>query len=80
MYRRPVCLDCNRVYGVEEIGLTVMERVNGKDKTIWDCDRWMCPDCGHEVLGGFGLAPIAQSFDTEKFDRNKHLVTRYFDS
>lgn len=28
---------------------------------LWTSDKWKCPDCGHEILSGFG-GPISQDY------------------
>lgn len=29
---------------------------------LWMSDKWKCPDCGHEILTGFGACPISEHY------------------
>jgi hypothetical protein len=48
-------------------GDTVEESRNDAPGFLWQCDRFRCVHCGHEVLVGFGNKPIAEPWDKERW-------------
>lgn len=35
---------------------------------VWQADLWECPDCGHELIAGYGRGPVLERHD-EDFNR-----------
>ena len=63
-YHRPVCVKCCCELRPETNGVGVLdmdEQVTSYE--LWDADRWKCPMCGMEVVGGFALNPISAHYN-----------------
>lgn len=66
-----VCCSCNFFYKPEKNAVAVVEmRPVGtvslpeyRPLRLWQADRWRCPGCGHQVVTGFGRAPISEHHD-----------------
>jgi hypothetical protein len=51
---------------VKKNSVTVEELLeDGAPYKLWDADLWECPDCGVEVITGFGARPLAEHYQTE---------------
>lgn len=68
-----VCAMCNKLYepkGTEmrpkKNGVYVIEMAEFGPYKVWLSDLWECPKCGHQVIAGFGIEPVAEHFE-EKF-------------
>lgn len=62
-YHRPVCRQCQCEMRPEKNGVGVLDLTeSGGEYEVWDADLWKCPQCGIEVVGGFGHGPIARQF------------------
>jgi hypothetical protein len=35
---------------------------------LWSADLWICPDCGHKIISGFGKGPIAEHYQSNYDD------------
>lgn len=72
MARGLVCRPCMRFFRVVKVGVYVEEgmRVTGPDGTagwgpykLWVADLHRCEGCGHELLAGFGMGPVAEHYE-----------------
>ncbi len=72
-YHKPVCVACSRELRPEKNGIGILDMVRGKGYELWDADKWKCPACGIEVIGGFGQGPVRSHFE----DRFAQLVDSY---
>lgn len=36
---------------------------------LWLSDEYTCPRCGHQILTGYGLAPIAHHYESDFTER-----------
>ncbi len=63
---RPVCVPCRRTYRPKKNGMAFVEMANGRQYKLWMGDLWKCPGCGHELISGVGLKPIAEHYQ-ERF-------------
>jgi hypothetical protein len=67
---------------VEKNDVRYFERAKPDGKIVyeWSADMWICPDCNHKVLVGFGSKPI--KFDLTKDDIKKAITdsNKYPDS
>lgn len=67
-YHRPVCVKCRCELCPETNGMGVVDtfRPSDSDKDelyeLWDADKWKCPSCGMEVIGGFGEGCISAHY------------------
>lgn len=70
---RPTCVKCQREYKVEEGGVLLVEYFVTREGTVpyalWYADLWVCPDCGHQIVGGYGEGPAAHWHEEEKMQR-----------
>jgi len=46
-------------------GLGVLDMADWGPHSLWDSDLWKCPECGVEVIGGFGNGPISAHYDKD---------------
>lgn len=51
MSLRPVCKDCRVEMDIEKNGVAVIGKVHNKLRLG---DRYKCPECGSEIITGFG--------------------------
>lgn len=60
---KPVCVPCKLFYRPEENGFHLTEGAPTGSKwrpyKLWMADKWKCRGCGHEIIVGFGLSPVA---------------------
>jgi len=63
--RRPICVDCEVQFAVEEVGIFVVEMFDDPPRPykVWAADLWRCPGCKKEAVAGFGEHPLWQNFD-----------------
>jgi hypothetical protein len=51
----PICVECRVAFKVAKNGVTVRDpKVAGWSPTFNQADLMVCPDCGVEILTGFG--------------------------
>lgn len=67
-YHRPVCVKCNCEMRPETNGVGVLDMNDNGAYELWDADKWKCPNCGVEVVGGFALNHISAHYK-EDFQR-----------
>ena len=72
---RVTCGSCQVPLRPEKNGETVEMTSNGRLYYIISADRWKCPICGHEVLTGFPLKPLALSYQDGYNDERKGVTT-----
>lgn len=65
---RPVCPKCHVELHPERNGVGVLDLASFGPYALWDSDLWKCPECGVEVIGGFGSGPISAHYK-EDFKR-----------
>jgi len=62
--RLPICVACRVQFKVQKNGVTVRDpKVSGWLPTFNQADLMVCPDCGVEILTGFGADYTAPSAD-----------------
>lgn len=63
---RPVCVKCACELKPEQNGFGVLDLDSkGDPLDLWDADKWKCPMCGVEIVGGFGNCPVVSHFDSD---------------
>ena len=63
---------CGRFMRPEKNGVTVEERLeDGRPYKLWDADLWSCPECGNEVIAGFGAQPIVEHYQQPDYDMTR---------
>jgi hypothetical protein len=57
---------CGRFLRVKKNSVTVEELTeDGQPYKLWDADLWECPECGVEIIAGFGQGPIAEHYQEQ---------------
>lgn len=73
---KPICVPCQRFYRMKKSGFYFIEAmpVNGNPEPgasqpnnwepykVWSGDLWKCEGCGHEIVHGTGIHPIAEHY------------------
>jgi len=59
----PICVNCNREYTPHKNGTLVIEYAEFGAYKIWSADMWMCPECDHKVIVGFGALAISEHYE-----------------
>jgi hypothetical protein len=58
------CVECQTYYAAKKNGVYVLETM--EDGTtpykIWMADLFECPDCGKQLVSGFGLHAISEHY------------------
>jgi hypothetical protein len=58
-----VLCGCGRFMVVKRNSVTVEERLEDQGPyKLWDADLYECPECGVEIITGFGQGPLAEHF------------------
>ena len=62
---KSVCVNCKVELKPEENGVIVAEmmRENTAIYKLWEADLWKCPECGIEVVLGFGSMPFMEHYE-----------------
>lgn len=72
----PVCVGCRRFYRARRNGVRVLEQMPEHARAepgvgaeaswvpyrVWLADLYRCEGCGHEIIVGFGHAPIGEHY------------------
>jgi len=61
----PVCVKCRKEMRPERNGVKYVEYADFGPYKIWDSDKWICPECGLEILAGFGYKPLVEHYQPE---------------
>jgi hypothetical protein len=64
-----VCLDCRKFLRVKKNGVVIEEGMpNGsggwQSYKLWHGDLYECPDCGFQLVTGFGHKPLAEHYES----------------
>jgi hypothetical protein len=83
---KPACVKCQRFMRPKKNGFFFTEGMpimnaepglkepeNWKPYKVWQADLWACPDCGLEILSGYGLNPIAEHYQSTFLETQKRL-------
>lgn len=84
---KPVCVPCHRFFRMKKAGYYFIEGMpksgnpeagNAEPNSwtpykIWVGDLWHCPDCGTEILSGFGQHPLGEHYQKDFSDEVKRL-------
>ncbi len=71
-YHRPVCPKCHCELRPETNGVGVLDVNDNGAYELWDADKWKCPKCGMEVIGGFGEGCISAHYLADFEAMQKH--------
>ena len=50
----PLCAKCQVSYGPLVNAVYVLEMAGERPYKLWHADSYVCPKCGHVIIGGFG--------------------------
>jgi hypothetical protein len=69
---------CGRFMRVKKNGVTVEELgEDGAPYKLWDADLFECPECGVEIISGFGRTPMAEHYKPTYTQTRKRLAPIY---
>lgn len=70
-----VCVKCRVLMKPIENGVIAQENFddNKRGYKIWDTDKWGCPNCGYDILTGFGTNPLAEHYMDKFKTLQKHV-------
>jgi hypothetical protein len=73
-----VLCGCGRFMHVKRNSVTVEERLEtpGPYK-LWDADLYECPECGVEIITGFGQGPLAEHYQSTYGEQRARLQPIY---
>lgn len=62
---KSVCVNCEVELKPEHNGVIVAEmmRENTAIYKLWEADLWKCPECGLEIVLGFGAMPFMEHYE-----------------
>jgi hypothetical protein len=70
-----VLCGCGRFMHVKRNSVTVEERLEDQSPyKLWDADLWECPECGVEVITGFGQSPLAEHWQPTYLEQRARLA------
>jgi hypothetical protein len=69
---------CGRFMRVKQNGVTVEELLeDGAPYKLWDADLFECPECGVEIIAGFGRRPLAEHYQADYAAQRERLAPIY---
>lgn len=65
------CADCSTIMRPRKNDVCVhITMDDGRPYQLWQADLWECPDCGKQVILGYGMKAWAEHYEP---DFEKHL-------
>ncbi len=64
-----VCVKCKRELRVAKNEVYYIETFKYGPYRVWNADKFQCPECGTEILSGYGNNPILSHFDKDFADK-----------
>lgn len=64
---RPICYACGLEMECQHNGTPMILEATFGSYQIWHGDLWKCPQCGIQVVSGFGRGPVAERHDGGNF-------------
>lgn len=60
------CVPCKTYLRPRKNDIYVLETMSSDEPyRIWNADLWECPDCGHQVILGYGTNHISEHYEPE---------------
>jgi len=73
-----VLCGCGRFMAVKKNSVTVEERTEDqRPYRLWDADLYECPECGVEIITGFGRGPFAEHYQPDYAAQRARLAPIY---
>ena len=60
--RRPICVNCNLELRVKKNSVGVETMTTDGPCQYFHADLWECPECGLQIISGFGAKPIVEHY------------------
>lgn len=55
----PICVPCGQAMRCQKNNFLVNDpSSDSRPATYWYGDKWRCPNCGHEIVTGFGACRV----------------------
>ena len=73
------CADCKTYLRPRKNEIHVLQTMDdeGTPYKIWHADLWECPDCGHQVILGYGQQHVAEHYEegfAQELDDVTHTI------
>jgi len=69
------CVPCSTYLRPRKNEITVLETFeDGRPYKIWAADLWECPDCGHQIVLGYGQQCLTEHFKDDFQDYLKRVT------
>jgi hypothetical protein len=69
---------CGRFLVCKKNSVTVEELdEQGAPLRLWDADQYECPECGMQIISGFGRAPMLEAWHPDYVRHREHLAPIY---
>jgi len=76
MNHRPVCVKCKVELVPEKNGVGLVDMTRSDYYQLWRADLWKCPNCGLEIVAGFGQNPISKHCESDFPELLLHFTNR----
>jgi hypothetical protein len=63
-----VCVGCKIEFRCLKNDIVAEQLADFGSYRLWSADLWICPDCGHKIISGFGKGPIAEHYQSNYDD------------
>jgi acetone carboxylase gamma subunit len=73
-----VCPSCQLQMRPKDTGVAVETMADFGSYQVHMADLYVCPDCEHEVLAGFGAHPIAEHFQPDYVRQTQDVPYRFW--
>ena len=70
----PVCVGCSVFLRPRKNEVTVLVTSDDIPYQVWAADLWECPDCGTQIIIGFGSQPIATRHESDFADKLQYVT------
>jgi len=79
---RMVCVKCQIKLKIKRNGVHVVETFgvdSDEPYKLWRADLWECPDCGAQVVSGFGASNYAEHYEADFAEQLRAAEPKYWD-
>ena len=61
------CVPCKTYFRPRKNDIRALQTMDdaGKPYKIWCADLWECPDCGHQIIAGYGKTHISEHYQPD---------------
>ena len=72
------CASCKTMLRPRTNEIYVAVESDGQAYQIWCADLWECPDCGTQIILGYGQRPLSENYQ-DGFEKYLKMVTHNID-